>query len=45
MLETKSKYDFEDRNGLRIEGEGSEGARVAYASETDGKFALTLSGA
>ena len=32
----------EDRNGLRIEGEGSERARVAYASEKDGKLMLSV---
>jgi len=30
----------EDQHGVRIEGEGSERARVAYASEKDGKLAL-----
>jgi len=30
----------EDQHGVRIEGEGNERARVAYASEKDGKLAL-----
>jgi hypothetical protein len=30
----------EDQHGVRIEGEGSERARVAYASEKDGKLAF-----
>lgn len=30
----------EDQNGVRIEGEGKERARVAYASEKDGKLAI-----
>ena len=32
----------EDRDGVRIEGAGSERARVAYASEKDGKLVVTL---
>jgi len=32
----------EDQHGVRIEGEGSERARVAYASEKDGKLILTV---
>ena len=32
----------EDQHGVRIEGEGSERARVAYASEKDGKLAFDL---
>ena len=32
----------EDQNGVRIEGEGSERARVAYASEVNGKLVYTL---
>ena len=32
----------EDDHGVRIEGEGSERARVAYASEVDGKLVYTL---
>jgi len=33
---------IEDRDGLRIEGEGSERARVAYASERNGQLVLAL---
>lgn len=32
----------EDRHGLRIEGEGSEQARIAYASEVEGKLVVSL---
>jgi hypothetical protein len=32
----------EDKNGLRIEGEGKEQARIAYASEKDGRLAFEL---
>lgn len=32
----------EDSHGLRIEGEGSERARVAYASEKDGRLVVTF---
>jgi hypothetical protein len=32
----------DDQDGVRIEGEGSERARVAYASEKDGKLVYTL---
>ena len=32
----------EDRAGVRIEGEGSERARIAYASAVDGRFAVTF---
>ena len=32
----------EDQYGVRIEGEGSERARVAYASENDGRLVVTL---
>jgi hypothetical protein len=32
----------EDQHGVRIEGEGSERARVAYASEVNGKLVYTL---
>lgn len=32
----------EDHHGVRIEGEGCERARIAYASEKDGKLALEL---
>ena len=32
----------EDQQGVKIEGEGSERARVAYASETNGKLTYTL---
>jgi hypothetical protein len=32
----------EDKNGLRIEGEGKEQARIAYASEEDGRLAFEL---
>jgi hypothetical protein len=32
----------EDREGVRIEGEGSERARIAYASAVDGRFAVTV---
>ena len=32
----------EDQHGVRIEGEGSERARVAYASEMNGKLVYTL---
>ena len=32
----------EDDHGVRIEGEGSERARVAYASENDGRLVVTL---
>jgi hypothetical protein len=35
---------IEDRDGIRIEGEGAERARVAYASEMDGRLVLTLDG-
>jgi hypothetical protein len=34
---------IEDANGLRIEGEGSERARIAYASEKDGRLLLEVS--
>ena len=33
----------EDENGLRIEGQGSEMARIAYASEKDGGLIFELS--
>jgi hypothetical protein len=33
----------EDENGLRIEGEGKERARIAYASEKDGRLVFELS--
>jgi hypothetical protein len=32
----------DDRDGLRIEGAGSERARIAYASEKDGQLVLTV---
>lgn len=32
----------EDENGLRIEGEGKERARIAYASEKDGRLAFDV---
>ena len=32
----------EDQPGVRIEGEGSERARLAYASENDGRLVVTL---
>ena len=32
----------EDQAGLRIEGEGKERARIAYASQKDGQFAVEL---
>ena len=32
----------EDQDGVRIEGEGHEQARVAYASEVDGKLVYTV---
>ena len=32
----------EDQYGVRVEGEGSERAHVAYASEKDGKLAFEL---
>ena len=32
----------EDRSGVRIEGEGSERARIAYASSEEGRLALPL---
>lgn len=32
----------EDRDGVRIEGAGSERARIAYASEKDGRLVVTL---
>ena len=32
----------EDERGVRIEGEGSERARIAYASEKDGKLAFEI---
>jgi hypothetical protein len=32
----------EDQHGVRIEGEGSERARVAYASEVNGRLVYTL---
>jgi hypothetical protein len=32
----------EDREGVRIEGEGSERARIAYASAVDGRFGVTV---
>lgn len=32
----------EDQHGVRIEGEGSERARLAYASENDGRLVVTL---
>ena len=32
----------EDRDGVRIEGAGSERARIAYASENDGRLVVTL---
>jgi hypothetical protein len=35
----------EDKNGLRIEGEGKERARIAYASEKDGRLAVELGAA
>ena len=33
----------EDKNGLRIEGEGKERARMAYATEKDGRLAFDVS--
>jgi hypothetical protein len=33
---------IEDENGMRIEGEGRERARIAYASEENGQLALTF---
>lgn len=33
---------IEDENGLRIEGEGRERARIAYASEKDGRLAFEV---
>ena len=39
----RSKMELvEDRDGLRIEGLGSERARVAYASERDGRLVYSL---
>ncbi len=35
----------EDEEGVRIEGKGSERARIAYASEVDGRLALTVESA
>jgi hypothetical protein len=32
----------EDEDGVRIEGRGSERARIAYATEVDGRLALTV---
>jgi hypothetical protein len=32
----------EDQHGVRIEGEGCERARVAYASEMNGRLVYTL---
>jgi hypothetical protein len=32
----------EDRDGVRIEGEGSERARIAYAGAVDGRFGVTV---
>jgi hypothetical protein len=32
----------EDEDGVRIEGKGSERARIAYASQVDGRLALTV---
>ena len=32
----------EDENGLRIEGEGQERARIAYASEKDGRLVFEV---
>jgi len=32
----------EDRHGLRIDGEGNERARIAYASENNGRIAYTV---
>jgi len=32
----------EDNEGVRVEGEGSERARVAYASQVDGRLAFTV---
>jgi hypothetical protein len=32
----------EDREGVRIEGEGSERARIAYAIAVDGRFGVTV---
>jgi hypothetical protein len=32
----------EDREGVRIEGEGSERARIAYASSVDGRFGVVV---
>jgi len=32
----------EDHEGVRIEGEGSERARIAYASAVDGRLAVTV---
>ena len=32
----------EDIDGVRIEGKGSERARVAYASEQDGRLQITV---
>ena len=31
----------EDNEGVRIEGKGSERARIAYASEQDGRLEIT----
>ena len=33
---------IEDANGLRIEGAGKERARIAYASEKDGRLVVTI---
>jgi hypothetical protein len=33
---------IEDQGELRIEGEGSERARIAYASEEEGRLTFTL---
>jgi hypothetical protein len=35
----------EDGNGLRIEGTGSERARIAFASKKDGRLVFTLQAA
>jgi hypothetical protein len=34
--------ELEEEHGVRIEGEGSERARVAYASEMNGKLVYSF---